>query len=69
MYQDYSDGDIDRIYAANDALPLTQNLIEENKKETLAQIFTDNRYTKKDNVAISKVLLDVLKQQGFMNND
>ncbi|HPX06010.1 MAG TPA: NADPH-dependent oxidoreductase [Tenuifilaceae bacterium] len=69
VYQDYSDGDIDRIYAAKEALPLTQKLIEENKKETLAQIFTDNRYTKKDNVAFSKVLLDVLKQQGFMNND
>ncbi|MDX9852751.1 MAG: NADPH-dependent oxidoreductase [Tenuifilaceae bacterium] len=69
VYQDYSTGDIDRIYAAKEALPLTQKLIEENKKETLAQIFTDNRYTKKDNVAFSKVLFDVLKQQGFMNND
>ncbi|MBN1990718.1 MAG: NADPH-dependent oxidoreductase [Bacteroidales bacterium] len=69
VYQDYSDGDIDRIYAAKEALPLTQKLIEENKKETLAQIFTDNRYTKKDNVAFSKVLLEVLEQQGFMNNE
>lgn len=69
VYQDYSTGDIDQIYAAKEALPLTKKLIEENKKETLAQVFTDNRYTKKDNVSFSKVLLNVLTKQGFMNNE
>ncbi|HPF92783.1 MAG TPA: nitroreductase family protein [Tenuifilaceae bacterium] len=69
VYQDYSDGDIDQIYAAKEALPLTKELLKENKKETLAQIFTDNRYTKKDNVTFSKVLLKVLSDQGFMNNE
>lgn len=69
IYQDFSEGDIDQTYAAREALPLTKKLLEENKKETLAQIFTDNRYTKKDNVAFSKVLLKVLEQQGFMNNE
>ncbi len=69
IYQDYSEGDIDQTYAAKEALPLTKKLLEENKKETLAQIFTDNRYTKKDNVTFSKVLLKVLHDQGFMNND
>lgn len=69
IYQDYSEGDIDQIYAAKEALPLTKKLLTENKKETLAQVFTDNRYTRKDNVAFSKVLLEVLKKQGFMNNE
>jgi len=69
IYQDYSEGDIDQIYSAKEALPLTQKLLAENNKETFAQIFTDNRYTKKDNVAFSKVLLKVLEQQGFMNNE
>jgi nitroreductase len=69
VYQDYSDGDIDQIYVAKEALPLTKELLKENKKETLAQIFTDNRYTKKDNVTFSKVLLKVLSDQGFMNNE
>lgn len=69
IYQDYSEGDIDQIYAIKEALPLTHKLLEENKKETLAQVFTDNRYTKKDNVAFSKVLLKVLQDQGFMNNE
>ncbi len=69
VYQDYSTGDIDQIYAAKEALPLTKKLLKENNKETLAQIFTDNRYTKKDNVAFSKVFLKVLEDQGFMNNE
>ncbi len=67
-YQDYSEGDIDQIYAAREAMPLTQELLKENSKETLAQIFTDIRYNRKDNVAFSKVMLDVLHKQGFMNN-
>ncbi|NOU17265.1 MAG: NADPH-dependent oxidoreductase [Bacteroidales bacterium] len=69
IYQDYSEGDIDQIYFAKENLPLTHKLLIENNKETLAQIFTDNRYTKKDNVAFSKVLLKVLEQQGFMDNE
>lgn len=69
VYQDYSDGDIDQMYSAKEDLPLTKKLLLENNKETLAQIFTDNRYTKKDNVAFSKVFLKVLEQQGFMNNE
>jgi FMN reductase [NAD(P)H] len=32
----------------------------------LAQIFTDIRYTKKDNEAMSAVLLKTLKHQGFL---
>lgn len=69
VYQDYSEGDIDQIYFAKESLPLTHKLLQENNKETLAQIFTDNRYTKKDNVAFSKALLNVLEKQGFMNNE
>lgn len=69
IYQDYSEGDIDQIYQHRESLPLTKKLLDENQKETLAQIFTDKRYTLKDNVIFSKVLLRVLEQQGFMNND
>jgi Nitroreductase len=68
VYKDYTSEDIDRIYAERDTQPLTLKLLEENGKETLAQVFTDNRYTKKDFVAISNLLLDVLTKQGFMNN-
>jgi len=68
VYQDYSEGDIDQIYQYKETLPLTKQLLEENHKETLAQVFTDKRYPLKDNVAFSKSLLMVLEQQGFMNN-
>jgi nitroreductase len=68
-YSDYSPDDIDRIYADREALEQTRELLEINQKETLAQIFTDNRYKKQDNVYFSREFLDVIRQQGFMNND
>ncbi len=68
-YKDYSREDIDRIYAHKENLPLTARLIEENQLENLAQIFTFKRYTKKDNVHFSKVFLDAIEDQGFMNNE
>jgi len=66
-YKDYSKEDIDRIFAEKDSSELTKALLEENQKETLAQIFTDNRYKKADNIHFSKVFLKVLEDQGFMN--
>ncbi len=68
-YSDFTEKDIDNIYMEREASQLTKDLLEQNKKETLAQIFTDNRYTKKDNVTFSKSLLDVLVKQGFMNHE
>lgn len=67
-YKDYSSRDIDEIYEEKESLPLTAKLLEENQLETLAQIFTQKRYTQKDNVHFSNVLLKVLQDQGFMNN-
>ena len=68
-YRDYSPGDIDRIYTEKEALAQTHELLEINQKETLAQIFTENRYKKQDNIHFSKEFLDVIKEQGFMNNE
>ena len=66
-YSDYSDERINEIYEEKEALPLTKELLIENKKETLAQVFTENRYTKENNINFSKALLEVLQKQGFMN--
>ena len=66
-YKDYSNEDIDRIYVEKESLESTKAILEENKKETLAQVFTDNRYKKADNLHFSKVFLKVLKDQGFFN--
>ncbi|HAN18675.1 MAG: NADPH-dependent oxidoreductase [Bacteroidetes bacterium GWC2_33_15] len=66
-YKDYSPEDIDRIYAEKEALDSTQKLLIENNKESLAQVFTDNRYKKADNLHFSKVFFKVLQEQGFFN--
>jgi FMN reductase (NADPH) len=68
-YSDYSKEDIDRLYAEKEALPLTAKLLQENNMETLAQIFAHRRYTKKDNVVFSNKYLEVIKKQGFMNQE
>jgi nitroreductase len=67
-YCDYSAAAINRLYAEKESLELTAKLKEENKLETLAQIFTQKRYTKKDNLLFSQKYLEVIKRQGFMNN-
>lgn len=64
-YHDYSEEDIDRLYAYKESLPENLKFIAENNKETLAQVFTDVRYKKADSEFFSKVLLETLKKQGF----
>lgn len=65
-YHDYSAADIDRFYAAKEQLEENRHFCEINHKETLAQIFTDIRYTKKDNEAMSAGFIEALKRQGFL---
>jgi nitroreductase len=65
-YKNYSSEDIDRIYAEKESRGDSKQFVSENDKENLAQVFTDIRYKKADNEHFSKVLLDVLKKQGFM---
>jgi len=66
-YQDFSKTDIDDVYAVKESLEETKKLLEENDLETLAQIFTKNRYPKQMNVDFSKLFLEVIEKQGFMN--
>ena len=68
-YKDYTNDDINAIYKDKEALEETLELLRVNNKKTLAQIFTDNRYTKKDNVLFSKEYLKIIEEQGFMNNE
>lgn len=65
-YKDYTANDIDRYYAHKENLEENKHFCEINKKETLAQIFTDIRYTKKDCEAMSEGLLEALKRQKFI---
>ncbi len=68
-YQDFSEEEIDQVYTEKESLPLTKKLLDENQLENLAQIFTNKRYTKKDNLNFSKVFLETIARQGFMNHD
>lgn len=65
-YKDYTPADIDTYYNNKESLEENRHFVEINNKETLAQVFTDIRYTKKDNEAMSEVLLETLKRQGFL---
>ena len=65
-YQDYLGMDIDKYYEAKENLEENRHFVKINHKETLAQIFTDIRYTRKDNEAMSKGLVKTLVKQGFL---
>ena len=64
-YHDYTADDIDRYYTAKEQLEENRHFVSINHKQTLAQVFTDIRYTKSDNEAMSATLLDTLRRQGF----
>ena len=65
-YHDYTPKAIDTYYSYKEQLEENRHFVEINKKETLAQIFTDIRYTRKDNEAMSATLLETLRKQGFL---
>jgi nitroreductase len=66
VYTDYTAERIDEIYALKESLEVNKGYIKENNKETLAQVFTDVRYTQKDNEYFSTNFIETLKQQGFL---
>ena len=65
-YKPYTTEKIDEYYAEKEALEENREFVRINNKETLAQIFTDIRYTRKDNIAMSEGLLKALRRQGFL---
>ena len=65
-YHDYMGKDIDTYYYNKEHLPENLDFVRINNKETLAQVFTDIRYTRKDNEAMSDTLLATLQRQGFL---
>lgn len=65
-YRDFTPGDIDRLYAEKESLPENLQFVRENNKETLAQVFTDVRYPRRNNEPFSDKFIEVLKRQGFL---
>ena len=64
---DYTDAEIDELWAEKEASPETAALLAENGLPNLAQIFTRNRYRREDNIAISRAYFELLREQGFFN--
>jgi hypothetical protein len=59
----YEEKNIDEAFSAKEALPEMQNYVKENNKETLAQVFTDIRYTKKNNEYFGEKLLKTVEKK------
>ena len=62
----YSTADIDKAYAYKEQLDENKEFVKINNKQTLAQVFTDCRYTKADCEAMSETLLEALRKQKFL---
>ena len=65
-FHDYSVADIDKAYAYKEQLDENKEFVKINNKQTLAQVFTDCRYTKADCEAMSETLLETLRKQKFL---
>ena len=65
-YTEFSKVSIDRIYSEKENSDFYKQFVAENNKETLAQVFTDIRYSKKNNEFFSEKFLQALKLQGFL---
>lgn len=65
-FHDYSAANIDKAYAYKEQLDENKEFVKINNKQTLAQVFTDCRYTKADCEAMSETLLEALRKQKFL---
>lgn len=66
-YTDYTAAEIDELWAEREESPLTQRLLAENGLPNLARIFTERRYVREDNLAISRSYFELLRERGFFN--
>lgn len=66
-YDDPDDDAVRKAFAYKEELPENKHFVEINGKENLAQVFTDCRYTREANVAISEAMLETLRKQGFLD--
>jgi len=64
-YKDYPPERIDELYREQEALESSKRFVEENKKENLAQVYTDVRYPRADSVHFSLTLMGALREKGF----
>lgn len=66
-YNDYTPERIDRLYAEKESREDSKRFVEENGKQTLAQVFTDVRYPRVNNVHFSQLFEEFLTDAGFLS--
>ena len=65
-YRHLTDDEVRKAFAYKESLPENKHFVEINNKQNLAQVFTDCRYTRNDNEAMSDGMLVALRKQGFL---
>lgn len=66
QYHEMSDTEVKQVYRHKESLKVNKGFVEENNKQTLAQVFTDIRYPKATNELFSDKLLQFLKEQNYL---
>lgn len=64
-YNDYDTEHIKSLYADKEAREDSRRFVAENGKSSLAQVFTDVRYTREANEYFSKIYKDFIESKGF----
>ncbi len=64
-YRKDSPEEIIELFKSKDEFPDNKKFVEENNKDSLAQVFTDIRYPESVNTAVSESFLSLLKDKGF----
>ena len=64
-YDDYDRDRIVEIFSEKEAREDSKRFVAENNKKSLAQVFTDVRYTKEANEVFSKIYRDFISEAGF----
>lgn len=66
LYRLDSKEEIMELFKAKDDFPINRKFVEENHKDSLAQVFTDIRYPESVNIEVSKSFISLLKEKGFI---
>jgi nitroreductase len=65
VYKEYTVDGLKGLYAFKEELESSKQFVKENKKDSLAQVYTDVRYKKSDNEYFSSKMLETIREQGF----
>ncbi len=65
FYRDYDNETIKTIYKEKESREDSKRFVSENNKQSLAQVFTDVRYTKDANEYFSRIYYDFIKSKKF----